>query len=84
MLRVPGAEGIVGFPIRSEYVPVFATLCKVIEPDIASPEDAVCAVVAFVISVPGICDGVIYSVSETGIFSVPETDAFCESWSMSL
>lgn len=30
-----------------------ATLCNVIFPDIASPEDAVCAVVALVINVPG-------------------------------
>lgn len=31
-----------------------------------------------------ICAGVRYCVSETGIFSVPATVDFCESWSMSL
>ena len=45
--------GIVGVPIKSEYVPVFATLCKVILPLNASLAAVLCAVVAVVFNVPG-------------------------------
>ena len=38
----------------------------------------------FIFASPAICDGVMYSVSETSIFSVPATDDFCDSCPMSL
>ena len=44
--------------MRSEYVPVFEILWSVIVPDIASPEDAVWAVVALVTRLPG-ADGIV-------------------------
>ena len=44
---------MVGVPIKSEYVPVFAILCKLIDPDNASEELVDNAVVLVVLNVPG-------------------------------
>ena len=49
--------GIVGVPIKSLYVPVFATLWSVMLPLIDSEELVLCAVVAVVFKVPG-ADGI--------------------------
>ena len=49
--------GIVGVPIKSEYVPVFATLCNLMVPLNDSLEEALCAVVLLVFNVPG-ADGI--------------------------